>query len=458
MSNQKATPRMELVRVVMTPLGSAASNVFNMLNMMFFLTFCTEALNLNVVVVGVVMTAMRLFDGITDPIIGNIIDRTETRFGKFRPFLVIGSAILLGASFAIYVGSFAIPQSFRMVWVVLWYAVMGHWLHLHDHREQVRAVCGHQEPQDPSCFRYRRRRVQHPDQRSCDCGHRAAAAEVRRPGLSAGLTAIIIAAFVLHLVCLLANLWAISAADKPENFQHGEKAESASFKDMVELVRINQPLRMLVLAASTDKIAATIQSACTVYFYVYGVQNLDMQPIVSAFSTPMSLIGAFVAGAVAVRYTCKRAYLMGAIANFVCEAILLVFRPFGEGTVVLFVALMASNMLFRRFSAQNTDPMIAEIIDYHKLKTGKFMPGKIGATFSLLDKVISAFGTSIVGIVMGACGYVAGAAPTTTLYVAVLLMYLGAPLLGDLCSIIGLKRYHITPEEYAAMYPQKSSS
>lgn len=123
MSNQKATPRMELVRVVMTPLGSAASNVFNMLNMMFFLTFCTEALNLNVVVVGVVMTAMRLFDGITDPIIGNIIDRTETRFGKFRPFLVIGSAILLGASFAIYVGSFAIPQSFRMVWVVLWYAV-----------------------------------------------------------------------------------------------------------------------------------------------------------------------------------------------------------------------------------------------------------------------------------------------------------------------------------------------
>ncbi len=61
MSNQKATPR-----------GSAASNVFNMLNMMFFLTFCTEALNLNVVVVGVVMTAMRLFDVITNPIIGPV--------------------------------------------------------------------------------------------------------------------------------------------------------------------------------------------------------------------------------------------------------------------------------------------------------------------------------------------------------------------------------------------------
>ena len=35
---------MEATRVIMTPLGSAASNVFNMLNMSFFLVFSTEAL------------------------------------------------------------------------------------------------------------------------------------------------------------------------------------------------------------------------------------------------------------------------------------------------------------------------------------------------------------------------------------------------------------------------------
>lgn len=113
-------------------------------------------------------------------------------------------------------------------------------------------------------------------------------------------------------------------------------------------------------------------------------------------------------------------------------------------------------MLFRRFSAQNVDPMIAEIIDYHKLKTGKFMPGFIGATFSLVDKVISAFGSSIVGILMGLAGYSAGAEPTTALYIATIAMYLGAPLLGDLASIIALKRYHITDEEYTQMYGEKA--
>ena len=72
---------------------------------------------------GIVMTVMRIFRWDHRSVIGSIIDRTETRFGKFRPFLVIGSFIMLAASFMIYLFSFDIPQTYRMVWVVLWYAV-----------------------------------------------------------------------------------------------------------------------------------------------------------------------------------------------------------------------------------------------------------------------------------------------------------------------------------------------
>ena len=41
-------------------------------------------------------------------------------------------------------------------------------------------------------------------------------------------------------------------------------------------------------------------------------------------------------------------------------------------------------------------------------------------------------------------------------YIATIAMYLGAPLLGDLASIIALKRYHITDEEYTQMYGEKA--
>ncbi len=107
----------------MFPLGSASSNVYNFLFMSFFMVFCTEALNLNPVVVGFMMTAMRAFDGITDPIIGSIIDRTETKFGKFRPFLLLGSAIMLVSSSAIYIGSFSIPQRYRLIWILACYSI-----------------------------------------------------------------------------------------------------------------------------------------------------------------------------------------------------------------------------------------------------------------------------------------------------------------------------------------------
>ena len=38
--------------------------------------------------------SMRIFDGITDPILGGLIDKTKSRFGKFRPFMVIGNLLL----------------------------------------------------------------------------------------------------------------------------------------------------------------------------------------------------------------------------------------------------------------------------------------------------------------------------------------------------------------------------
>lgn len=450
--------KMEAARVVMTPLGSAASNVFHMLNMSFFLVFSTEALGLNIMIMGVVMTAMRIFDGITDPVIGSIIDRTETRFGKFRPFLVLGSLIMLFASFMIFRFSFDIQQSYRMVWVIGWYAI---WVIGYTFMTTVNKCVLSIVTKNP---KYRPLSGIAGGCYSTLLNLIMTTAIIpilqKNGGLGSqkGWTLIILSAFVLHAVLLLGCLIAITPSDKPEFFRKdpNKKEEKITIKDSLNVLRMNQPLRMLILAASTDKIAATIQSAVMTFFYIYAVQNLDLQPIVGGISTPMSLIGAFIAGSVAVKFGCKKASLIGAVANLTLEAILIIFRPFGENTLFVFIALMAANMLFRRFSAQNVDPMIAEIIDYHQLKTGKFMPGFIGATFSFVDKVISAFGSSIVGIIMGLAGYTAGAEPTTTLYIATIAMYLGAPLLGDLASVYALKKYHITDEEYHQMYGDKA--
>ncbi len=456
---ENSAPKRENLRVIMTPLGSAASNVFYLLNLTFFLAYCTEVLALNVMVVGFLMTAMRLFDGITDPLIASVIDRTETRFGKFRPFLVIGSLVMIVSSLAIYMLSMNIPQSLRLVWIVVWYAiwVLGYTCMTTVNKSVLAIVTKNPKKRPLSGIAggiY-----------STVVGALVTILIVpmlnKFGGMSSakGWAVVITGAVVLHFVLLLGALYAISAADKPENYKDAatKPVEKGVFKKSFALLRQNQPLRMLLIATSTDKLAATMQSAGTVYFYMYAVQNLDLQPLVSGLSTPISLLGAFVAGFVAVKMGCKRASLMGSITNFVLEALLIVFRPFGDSTLLVFIVLMAANAMFRRFSAQNVDPLIAEIIHYHQMKTGEFMPALIGASFTLLDKIISSFGSSLVGIMMGLAGYVSGAQPTTALYVMTIAIFLGAPLLGDLASILSLRRYGITQEDYEKMYHLKSA-
>ena len=219
MSTKVKNSKMEATRVIMTPLGSAASNVFNMLNMSFFLVFSTEALGLNIMIMGLVMTAMRIFDGITDPVIGSIIDRTETRFGKFRPFLVIGSLIMLLASFMIYLFSFDIPQSYRMIWVILWYAV---WVIGYTFMTTVNKCVLSIVTKNP---KYRPLSGVAGGCYSTLLSLIMTTAIIpilqKNGGLGSqkGWMLIIISAFILHAILLVGCLFAISSSDKPEFYR-----------------------------------------------------------------------------------------------------------------------------------------------------------------------------------------------------------------------------------------------
>ena len=72
------------------------------------------------------VTVMRLFDAVTDPIIGALIDRTSTKFGKFRPFMVLGNVIMIVSSICLYFGTRLISGEMswlRYVCFVLFYAL-----------------------------------------------------------------------------------------------------------------------------------------------------------------------------------------------------------------------------------------------------------------------------------------------------------------------------------------------
>lgn len=84
--------------------GDVAGNVVYAFLSTFMMFYLTETIGMNVGVVGTLMALSKLFDGITDVFFGTLIDKTHTKMGKARPWMLygyIGCAVSLAAIFMV---------------------------------------------------------------------------------------------------------------------------------------------------------------------------------------------------------------------------------------------------------------------------------------------------------------------------------------------------------------------
>ncbi len=69
-------------------LGDTASNIVFQTVMLFLSFFYTDIFGLSPAIVGTLFLVVRIFDAVTDPFMGAMTDRTNTKYGKFRPYLL----------------------------------------------------------------------------------------------------------------------------------------------------------------------------------------------------------------------------------------------------------------------------------------------------------------------------------------------------------------------------------
>ena len=86
-------PKIKKKNLLFYPLGTIGRDmVYNMFTSFIYLyvLYTKELTNSQIVAITTIMVAARIFDAFNDPIMDNIIERTRTRFGKFKPWLLIG--------------------------------------------------------------------------------------------------------------------------------------------------------------------------------------------------------------------------------------------------------------------------------------------------------------------------------------------------------------------------------
>lgn len=106
-------------------IGAFGKDLVYMLVSAFLLIYYNTVLGMDSVYIGFVLMAARIFDAFNDPLMGVIIAKTNTKWGKFRPWILSGTILNAVVLYAL----FAVPQGMEMgamkVWLFVVYLLWG---------------------------------------------------------------------------------------------------------------------------------------------------------------------------------------------------------------------------------------------------------------------------------------------------------------------------------------------
>ncbi len=387
---------------------------------------------------------MRIFDGITDPLCGGLMDRTRTRFGKFRPFMVAGNAMLALSLLLMMVFFRGLPDSAGVWrWVVY---IFSYIVYVIGYTAQCACTKAGQ-----TCL------TNDPKQRSqfviwnmigmigsivlvnvmaggvltnesiCPKGtitYVVDGAETVLRGAAYGpafYDIMVPFVIIISAVYTVMAVAAIAEKDRPEFWGVSEKP--ATLKDYAGILKNNTEIRWLVTSAGLNKLASTVATSGTVAFLVYGCLMGDYNGLFIPF-----YVLCFVFMGIFFVWGSKTAGAKGqkrGVAQFTVFAFL-----FYIGVLALLIAYDYSNpatklsifstdggfhltinlytVLFVIFygcgyGAFNccdnlTIPMVADCTDYETYRSGNYVPGIMGTVFSLVDKLISSLQTLLLQI------------------------------------------------------------
>ena len=114
--------RAKLWEIGFYALNNTSTNAYMMLvgSISYFLV---GIVGIGAVLAGSIVTIMRVWDGVTDPFVGMLVDNTNTKFGKNRPFIVLGQVILFTMTFAMFHFIPMMPGGIRFVAFIIIYCI-----------------------------------------------------------------------------------------------------------------------------------------------------------------------------------------------------------------------------------------------------------------------------------------------------------------------------------------------
>lgn len=444
-------------------LNNCATNIAMFL-MMQYSYYTQNVLGLAAAIVGLIATGTRIFDAITDPLVGFLVDRTNGRFGKFRPYMLIGNVIIWISLAVIFNTPVNWSISQKYLFTTLFYVI-----YIIGYTCQTvvtkagQAVLTNNPKQRPifsgfdSVFTQMASALV-PVLITTILANKYSVGEfLGENGQKLGMInpdmwkeAVLILAAISFTFTILAII-GISQKDRPEFYGAAGSQPKVKFSDYKDIVMHNRPIQMLIISAATDKLGQLLMSGTMTYLFANILLNSSLQGVFSSLLivplVAISIGGVFVSG----KFGLKRTFLLGTWGSMIMLAIMFAIRPDPEMPAV-FLGLFLVQKCLASMGNAGVIPMIADCTDYESYRSGRFVPGMMGTMFSFIDKIISSFSAMIQGFALTLAGVgnviIRPNEPVNdTFNLAIMICFCIIPILGHVATIIAMKWYNLDREK-----------
>ena len=422
--------------------------------------FYSNVFGLSLADAGVLMLVTRIWDAVSDPMMGIIADRTKTRWGKYRPYL-----LFFALPFAVCgVLLFTTPENGKTVWAYVTYILMmtvytginvpyGSLLNVMTADSDEKSVLSSYRmffayggsfialfAWEPLCNMFDKSRV------AVEGAGGLASISTNPAAWQNAMIVIASCCLVLFLLCFLLTR------------EHVRSESTVSVGTDLKLLLKNKPWWLLIGAALASNLFNTVRGTTTAYFFAdYIVKTVEMAPqwafLVSAgiflsIGEIANMVGVVLAVPMSKHLGKKSTYMLS-MAALVGLSILFFFLPATTGGYWAMLAFQLVISVFTGVISPLVWSMYADVADWSELKDGTASTGLIFSSASMAQKFGGAFGGSAVMWMLAAFGYstVAGAVQTETAILGLRILMSWVPAAVAALSILVVWFYPLTKKK-----------
>ena len=409
--------------------------IYNFMAMYIMFVF-TDLLGIPPGIATVIIVVASLWDAINDPLMGMIADKTRTRWGKFRPYLIIGPVIVGGTTILCFT-HFGMGNAVTIALAATFYILWG----------MAYTVC------DIPIWAISSVVSKNAQEKNLMVTLGKIGGVVGTAVVTVGSILVINAfggerlatsfTYAATLIALISSaLMMATGFTLRERIQPNRKV--IPMRKNIQTLTKNKPLIMLLIALLLVNLVNGIRQGVQIYFVVYVWGNSGQLTNVGISLILGMISGMALSPKLVERIDKKKVFLRACMLGSIVSAV-----PFFVGGESILFSLIALGLSFA-FTGITTIvsmSMLINAVDYSEWKLGFRGEGLVFSANTFITKLSSALARGIIGIGLVLMNYTEGQEITTTTQVGFSMMMYVLPAIFFLLTMIPLFFYRVTSEE-----------